>query len=163
MTVKVASAGAAMTVQDEGSGVTPRSILNFVGASITAADDAANTRTNVTVAPTATFRTSHGFVIGGALAATVNVPDFHVSKASSQTVTLVQVVARIESGTSIGVQVRVNASNVGSVQTVTQTKQTFTYSQSISDGDAVDLVLSSPSGSPIDLGFTLVMESAVTS
>jgi len=37
------------TIQEEGSAVTQRSILNFVGSGFTAADDGANTRTNVTL------------------------------------------------------------------------------------------------------------------
>lgn len=37
------------TVQDEGIAVTVRAILNFIGATVTAADDAPNTRTNVTI------------------------------------------------------------------------------------------------------------------
>lgn len=36
-------------VQDEGSALTNRGIVNFVGASVTVADDAANARTNVTI------------------------------------------------------------------------------------------------------------------
>src|SRR4051812_18841190 len=35
-------------VQDEGSAVTVRNVLNFVGPNITTADDAANSRTNIT-------------------------------------------------------------------------------------------------------------------
>ncbi|MBI2820387.1 MAG: hypothetical protein HYX73_10440, partial [Acidobacteria bacterium] len=35
------------TVQEEGSGLTARSTLNFVGGAVTASDDAANNRTNV--------------------------------------------------------------------------------------------------------------------
>ena len=41
-------AGGYSTVQEEGSGLTQRATLNFVGSSATAADDAGNTRTNVT-------------------------------------------------------------------------------------------------------------------
>lgn len=37
------------TIQEDGSGLNQRAILNFVGAGITAADDAGNSRTNVTV------------------------------------------------------------------------------------------------------------------
>lgn len=37
------------TIQEEGSGLTQRSTLNFIGSGITAADDAGNTRTNVTL------------------------------------------------------------------------------------------------------------------
>lgn len=36
------------TIQEEGSGLTQRAILNFAGSSYTATDDAGNTRTNVT-------------------------------------------------------------------------------------------------------------------
>lgn len=44
------SASAYATIQDEGTPLTQRSVLNFVGAAVTAADDAGNTRTNVTFA-----------------------------------------------------------------------------------------------------------------
>jgi hypothetical protein len=43
------SAGGYSTIQEEGAGLTVRSTLNFVGGGFTAADDAANTRTNVTL------------------------------------------------------------------------------------------------------------------
>ncbi len=45
---KVSSSGYA-TIQEEGTPLTQRTKLNFVGAAITAADDSANTRTNVTL------------------------------------------------------------------------------------------------------------------
>lgn len=38
------------TIQEEGSSLTARNTLNFIGSGLTAADDAGNTRTNVTVA-----------------------------------------------------------------------------------------------------------------
>lgn len=37
------------TIQEEGVSLTQRAVLNFVGASVTAADDAANSRTTVTI------------------------------------------------------------------------------------------------------------------
>jgi hypothetical protein len=37
------------TVQEEGSSLTARTVVNFVGAALTAADDAGNSRTNVTL------------------------------------------------------------------------------------------------------------------
>lgn len=37
------------TIQEEGSALTQRTVLNFIGATVTAADDAGNTRTNVTI------------------------------------------------------------------------------------------------------------------
>lgn len=42
--------GAYSTIQEEGVALTQRSILNFVGSAATAADDGANSRTNVTFA-----------------------------------------------------------------------------------------------------------------
>ena len=41
--------GGYATVQDEGGGLTARTTLNFTGAAVSAADDAGNTRTNVTI------------------------------------------------------------------------------------------------------------------
>ena len=42
--------GGYATIQDEGSAVTPtRTIMNFIGTSVAAADDAANSRTNLTI------------------------------------------------------------------------------------------------------------------
>lgn len=42
--------GTTVAVQDEGSNITPaRSVLNFVGAGVTAADDAAGSRTTITI------------------------------------------------------------------------------------------------------------------
>jgi len=44
-----AGAGGYVTIQEEGSDLTARTKLNFVGAGFTAADDAGNVRTNVTL------------------------------------------------------------------------------------------------------------------
>lgn len=44
--------GGYATVQEEGSNLTARTKLNFIGPNVTAADDAGNTRTNVTVSGT---------------------------------------------------------------------------------------------------------------
>jgi len=41
--------GGYATIQEEGTGLTQRTIMNFIGAGITAADDATNTRTNITL------------------------------------------------------------------------------------------------------------------
>jgi hypothetical protein len=41
--------GGSTAVQDEGVALTARSTINFIGAGVTAADDAANSRTNVTI------------------------------------------------------------------------------------------------------------------
>jgi hypothetical protein len=44
------AAGGYDTIQEEGSSLTQRTILNFIGSSFTASDDGANTRTNLTAA-----------------------------------------------------------------------------------------------------------------
>lgn len=43
------TAGAGHTIQDEGTPLTTRAGLNFVGAGVTATDDSGNSRTNVTI------------------------------------------------------------------------------------------------------------------
>jgi hypothetical protein len=101
-------------------------------------------------------------LISDAVNSAVVVPDMHVAAASGQAVTLVSMIARLESGTSIDVTIRRNASTVGSTRTVTTTKQTFSYSQALTDGDALDLVFATDVGSPEDLGVTLVLEHVVT-
>jgi hypothetical protein len=45
----VSGGGGGHTIQDEGSSLTARTGLNFTGAGVTATDDAANNRTNVTI------------------------------------------------------------------------------------------------------------------
>src|SRR5439155_10676760 len=49
VTSQACTAGAYTTVQEEGTGLTQRGTLNFIGPAVTAADDAGNTRTNVTL------------------------------------------------------------------------------------------------------------------
>jgi hypothetical protein len=46
--------GGYATIQEEGTGLTQRNTLNFIGPAVTAADDAGNTRTNVTVVASGT-------------------------------------------------------------------------------------------------------------
>jgi hypothetical protein len=67
--------------------------------------------------------------------------------------------AKLGGGTSVGVQVTRNGSNVGSVITVTSTAATTTLgSVALADGDALALVLSAPTGSPTNFGATLILE-----
>ena len=110
-----------------------------------------------------TFRTSHGFLIEGVIDTSIVVPDFMFSKTTNQTSILKAMIARIESGTSVDVSVRSNASVLGTAKTVTSTKQSFSINQALSDGDALDLVLSNLVGVPTNLGATLVIEHIVTS
>lgn len=110
---------------------------------------------------TKVVRVGHTWAVGGALNAGINVPQIFVPEASGQSTVLVAARSMIGAGTSIDVQVQRNGSNVGSAITVTTTAATTTFSQALSDMDALDIVLSSPSGSPVDLSFTLVLEHTV--
>jgi len=47
--VELGSGGGYATIQEEGTSLTQRTIINFIGAGITATDDAANLRTNITL------------------------------------------------------------------------------------------------------------------
>ena len=59
---QVETAGAAYTtVQEEGSSLTQRTALNFIGSALTASDDGANSRTNIMLAQTPADST---FVVG---------------------------------------------------------------------------------------------------
>ena len=144
-------------VQDEGTPLTVRAALNFVGASVTAADDSANSRTNVTVR--STFREGHTWGLVGDVSALTILPSLFIPLTGTQMATLVALRAKIVSGTSISVQVQRNGSNVGSVITVTTTATTASLGNvALSDGDELTLVLSSPVGTPTHLGATLILE-----
>jgi hypothetical protein len=104
------------------------------------------------------FRVGHTWAIGGALTAGLNVPQIFVPKAAGQAATLVSARSLLGSGTSIVAQVQLNGSNVGAAITVTTTAATTAFSQALADMDTLDLVLSSATGSPTDLSFTLVIE-----
>ena len=144
-------------VQDEGTPLTARAALNFIGASVTAADDSANSRTNVTVR--STFREGHTWGLVGDVSALTILPSLFIPLTGTQAATLVSIRTKIGSGTSVGVQVKRNGSNVGSVITVTTATATTSLGNvALSDGDELTLVLSSPVGTPSHLGATLILE-----
>ena len=100
--------------------------------------------------------------VGGALTASMILPSIFVPKRSNQSITIVGARAVINSGTSIGIQLQRNGTNVGSVMTVTTTASLATLSQALADGDRLSLVTSSPSGSPSDLSYTVLLEHTAT-
>jgi len=100
--------------------------------------------------------------IGGALSASMIIPQIFVPKRSNQSVTVVGARAMILSGTSIGIQLQRNGTNLGSVMTVTTTASLQTLSQTLTDGDRLGLVTSAPSGSPSDLSYTVLLEHTAT-
>lgn len=70
--------GVANSVQDEGVGITVRSVLNFIGGGVTAEDDALNGRTNITIplgAGAVTSVNGQAGAVTGLLAAASNLSD----------------------------------------------------------------------------------------
>jgi hypothetical protein len=57
-----ASGGGGHVIQDEGSALTQRAALNFLGSGVTATDDSANNRTNVTIPGGASSGDPDGFI-----------------------------------------------------------------------------------------------------
>ena len=96
--------------------------------------------------------------VGGLLAAGMIIPVIFTPKRTNQSITVVGARAMIQSGTSVGVQLQRNGTNVGSVLTVTPTPGSGSFSQTISDGDRLGLVISAPVGSPSDLSYTVYLE-----
>ena len=55
-------------------------------------------------------------------------------------------------------QVTRNGSNLGSAATVTPTASAPTLSQALANNDELGITLSSPTGSPVGLSFTIFLE-----
>jgi collagen type VII alpha len=104
------------------------------------------------------FRLGHTWGLVGDLTLLTVLPSLFVPMNGTQAATLVGLRAKIASGTSVGVQVKRNGSNVGSVITVTSTVATTTLSATLAANDELSLTLSSPVGTPTTLSATLIME-----
>lgn len=108
-----------------------------------------------------TFNTGHTWTIGGTVAAQTT-PVMFVPVADTQSVSLVAARHKIASGTSVTVQVRRNGTNVGSTITVGPTSTTTALGPvTLSNGDELDAVITSPTGTPIDLSFSLTLEHVI--
>lgn len=104
------------------------------------------------------------FLVSGTVDAATNFPNAYVPiAADGQTVTVKGVKARIESGTSIDVQLRRNGANLGSslndVGSGAWASQTL--NQALSDADELDVVLSDPQGTPKDLAVIVILQHTV--
>jgi hypothetical protein len=154
------AAGLPRVVEDEGVALAARDALNFVGAGVTATDDAANNRTVITIAAASQpFRDGHTWALAGDVTAITVLPSLFVPLTGTQQAILVGLRAKLGSGTSVGVQVKRNGANVGGVITVTTTAATTSLGGVVlADGDELTLVLSSPVGLPSHLGATLILE-----
>jgi collagen type VII alpha len=104
------------------------------------------------------FLTGHTFALSGDVSGYGTLPGFFIPKAATEVVELVGIRAKIASGTSVGVQVKRNGTNVGGVITVTPTAgYTALGPVTMVDGDELTLVLSSPVGVPTSLGATMTV------
>ena len=110
------------------------------------------------------FREGHTFAIAGDLSALPAVlPSIFVPMSATQTTVLRALRAKIASGTSVGVQVKRNGSNVGGVITVTPTAaETSLGNIALANNDESTLVLSALTGTPTTLTCTFILETTAT-
>lgn len=109
-------------------------------------------------APNKVFRVGHTLSVPGSLTASMVIPGFFVPVGAGQAVSVVGVRAKIGSGTSLAVQLQKNGSSVGSAVSVTTTAATTALSSSLADGDLLSVTTASPSGSPQNLSYTVILE-----
>lgn len=108
-----------------------------------------------------TYSQTQTYAIAGEITGGMTVVPFSVFLASGETAALSEVRASIESGTSVDVAVRVNGTPVTGYNpvTVTTTRATTDAADAtISDGDDIDLVISSAIGTPSDLSVSINIE-----
>jgi hypothetical protein len=94
----------------------------------------------------------------GDVSGLTTLPSIFIPFNGTQAATLVGLRMKIATGTSVGVQLKRNGANVGSVVTVTTTVATTTLSQVLAADDELTIVLSSPVGTPTHLTATLYIE-----
>jgi hypothetical protein len=129
-------------------GATPLNATNLTSGTVPAAR-----------LPVLPLRLGHTWGLVGDVSAITTLPSLFVLETGTQAAVLYGIRTKIASGTSVGVQVKRNGSNVGSVITVTTTAATTTLgSVALSDNDEITLVLSSPVGTPTHLSATLILE-----
>jgi hypothetical protein len=105
------------------------------------------------------FRLGHTWGLVGDVSALTTLPSMFVPLLGTQAAVLYGVRTKLGSGTSVGVQVRRNGSNVGSVITVTGTATTTPLGDvALADNDELTIVLSSPVGTPSNLSVTVILE-----
>lgn len=109
--------------------------------------------------PAGPFRLGHTWGLLGDVSAITALPSIFVAEVpGTQSAVLVGLRAKIAAGTSVGVQVKHNGSDVGGVITVTTTAATTAFGTALADGDEISLELSSPVGTPTNLSTTLILE-----
>lgn len=110
------------------------------------------------------FQTIHTYAIGGVLNTTDFIPPMFFYKLSTQTSILRKIVCQISTGTSATVKLQINGSDATGYTgiTVTTTKTATAHDTTLSDGDAIRLLITGISGSPQNLTVTLVVEHNVS-
>jgi hypothetical protein len=109
--------------------------------------------------PSRAFRLGHTWGLTGDVTALTTLPSIFIPLVGTQTATLVSIRTKLGSGTSVGVQVKRNGTNVGSVITVTTTAATTSLGTvALAADDELTIVLSSPVGTPSTLTATAVVE-----
>jgi hypothetical protein len=104
------------------------------------------------------FRLGHTWGLVGDVSGLTTLPAMFVPLLGTQAASLIGVRTRLGSGTSVGVQVRRNGGNLGSVITATGTAATTAFSQALAADDELTIVLSAPVGTPTNLGVSLFIE-----
>lgn len=110
------------------------------------------------------FREGHTFAVAGDLSVLPSaLPSIFVPMSATQTTVLRSVRAKLGSGTSVGVQVKRNGSNVGTVITVTPTvNETSLGNIALANNDELSFSLSALTGTPVTLTLTFVLETTAT-
>lgn len=107
------------------------------------------------------FQISHTYSVVGALTAQT-LPPFFVPVMSGQTAVLESVRAVLQSGTSIAAAVQQNGVNIPGLGAVTVTPVAATVNPTnpvtLSNNDAIQVVLSSATGSPVGLSLSLYIQ-----
>lgn len=105
------------------------------------------------------FQLGHTWGLSGDVSLVTTLPSMFIPVRAGQTVVLVGLRAKLGSGTSIQAQVKRNGVNVGNVITITTTSATTVLGNlPLMNNDELTVALSSPSGTPSDLGMTLTLE-----
>jgi hypothetical protein len=111
-----------------------------------------------------TFSQSQSYAIVGAISAGVQ-PQFFVPVPAGMTATVLGVRAVLQSGTSVAVAVQRNAVTIPGLGAVVVTTAPATVNASpplaLADADAIGIVLSSPTGSPVGLSVSVLIQYAV--
>jgi hypothetical protein len=117
---------------------------------------------------TKTFRTTHTFAVGGAIAVpsgdTDYIPGFFVGLAAGQTATVVKARYRINGGTSATIKLTKNGTDITgftAMSATTTTTSTTPTAVAVADDDYIAVVVTAVSGAPKNLTCTVELEHTV--